>query len=88
MSLSPHVHHFFPLIESILCRVPVVLQPGRLSTKLSEIVGVHNCCIMHGSSMQRGKGKDWAHLSRGICHGYPPISSGPNATGYRQISVA
>ena len=35
--------------------------------------------------MQCGKGKGWAHLSRGICHGYLPISSGPDATDIRIV---
>ena len=38
--------------------------------------------------MQWVKGKGWVHLSRGICHGYLLISTGPNATDIRIVPNA
>ena len=84
LCFNPDLHHFLPFIESTLCSAPTWTSIH----KLANIVGVRNCCVMHGSSVQRGKRKGWAHLSRGMCHGYLLISSGPNATGLRIVPKA
>ena len=64
----------------------MVLQSGRPSTKLSEIVGVHKLLLYHAQLKYAKREREG--LGASIPGHMPRISSGPNATDIRIVPNA